>query len=225
MARPVLAIPFLTGTAELTECIASIDTDVRLLVINNSDTDLRDLEGRWERVIDMPNNIGYSASVNLAIKAYPQEAHWLIANHDVVFAPGDLDRLAEEMTKVGPRWVGINDWRVFGINSDCIERVGFWDENFHPAYCEDADYEYRCTLAGVRWYHLEGGTTHVGSASIREPRYRDGNARSYPANRDYFRRKWGGGLRGGETYTTPFGEGGSVAAWTLDPRRLREQAW
>jgi GT2 family glycosyltransferase len=219
---PVLTIPFLTGERDLDRCVKSIDADVSLTIIDNSDEGLA--PGWPAHVIELPHNIGYPASVNLAIKAYPHEPYWLIANHDVVFAPGDLDRLIAQMD-AGAHWVGINDWRVFGISAECVARVGFWDENFHPAYCEDADYEHRCTLAGVPWYFIEGGTTHVGSASIREARYAEANARSYPANRAYYRRKWGGELRGGETYATPFGEGGSVAAWSLDVRRLREQAW
>lgn len=221
----VLAIPFLTGETDLLCCLQSIDTDVRPLIIDNSDSGLPEMAERIH-VIEMPNNIGVAASWNLAIKCYPAEPFWLIANHDTVFAPGDLDRLIEEMRKPGPRWVGMNgDWRVFGINAECIETVGWFDEGFAPIYCEDADYEYRCTLAGVPWYFIEGGATHVGSASIQDPRYAAANARTYPANRSYYRAKWGGDLRGGERFTTPFDQGGHVGDWRLDIRRLREQAW
>ncbi len=220
---PVLAIPFLTGERDLIRCVESIDTDVRLLLIDNS---VEGIAEQWDaHVLEMPNNIGYPASVNLAIKCYPHEPFWLIANHDVVFAPGDLDRLIEEMHKPGPRWVGINDWRVFGLSAECVEAVGFWDENCHPAYMEDADYEYRCRLAGVPMYCIWGDTTHVGSASLQESRYQRGNARSYPSNRAYHRRKWGGELRGGEVFTSPFGQGGDVGDWRLDLRRLRDNAW
>jgi GT2 family glycosyltransferase len=217
----VLAIPFLTGQSDLDRCVASIDAQVDLLVIDNSESGLYD--HTWNGfVIEMPHNLGVAASWNLAIKAYPHEPYWLIANHDTVFAPGDLDRLIAEMQRPGPRWVGINgDWRAFGINAECIETVGFFDENYVPVYCEDADYEYRCDLAGVPRYFIEGGTTHVGSASIREPRYGAANARTYPRNRDYFRRKWGGDLRGSEVFTTPFDAGGSIRDWTLDLSRLR----
>lgn len=221
---PVLAIPFLTGERDLIACVESIDTDVRLLIIDNSDEGIAE---QWDaHIVELPHNIGVAASWNLAIKCYPHEPFWLIANHDTVFAPGDLDRLIDEMGKPGPRWVGMNgDWRVFGIKAECIERVGFFDESFVPVYCEDADYERRCTLADVPWYFIEGGATHVGSASIRQPRYAAANARSYPANRAYFRAKWGGDIRGGETFTTPFGQGGHVGDWRLDLRRLRDQAW
>jgi GT2 family glycosyltransferase len=118
------------------------------------------------------------------------------------------------------------DWRVFGINRECVEAVGFFDENFHPCYCEDADYEYRCTLAGVPWSFIPGGATHEGSAAIRsEARYAAGNARSYPENRAYYEAKWGGPLRGGERYASPFDQGGPVSEWDLRLSRLRLLAW
>lgn len=215
---PVLTIPFLTGEADLARCISSIDTDVRLVVIDNSDEGLTDPDlAGW--VIELPHNIGYPAGVNLAIKCYPHEPYWLIANHDVVFAPGDLDRLIAEMQKPGPRWVGMNgDWRVFGINAECIDTVGWFDERYVPCYGEDVDYERRCTLAGVPWYFIDGGATHAGSASIREPRYGARNAVTWPANLAYHVAKWGGGFRGGETFTTPFDGHPPVAGVS----RLRE---
>lgn len=212
--KPVLAVPFLTGKADLQRCVESIDTKVRLVVIDNSEDGL-DQHDTWgprrhanasgHFVIELPHNIGVAASWNLAIKCHPHEPFWLVANHDTVFAPGDLDRLIEEMAKPGPRWVGMNgDWRVFGINAECVDAVGFFDEAFVPIYCEDADYERRCTLAGVPWYFIDGGATHVGSATIRDPRYAAANARTYPLNREWYRRKWGGDPRGGEAFATPF---------------------
>lgn len=218
----VLAIPFLTGEADLRRCLASIDADVSVVVIDNSVEGLAEPTSAW--VMEAPHNIGVAASWNLAIKAYPQEPFWLIANHDTVFAPGDLDRLITEMGKPGPRWVGMNgDWRVFGINAECVERVGWFDERFHPVYLEDCDYERRCTLAGVPWYFIEGGATHVGSASIKDPHYGARNAVTYPANRQLYREKWGGEPRSSETFTEPFDGHGTMEG--CDLKRLRELAW
>lgn len=230
---PVLAIPVISRFDLLRACVASIDAPVgRLVVIDNSP---RGLGGAVEAVCpptvgDLcvtrpPSNLGYPGSVNHVIKTHPAAPWWCIANADVVFGSGDLARLAETMTAYPGGWVGINDWRVFGLSAAAIERVGLFDENFHPAYCEDADYEYRCTLAGVPWGAIAGTTTHEGSVTIKEAPYGARNSQTYPANRAYYRAKWGGELRGGERYTTPFDAGGSVADWTLDLRRLRDQQW
>lgn len=220
----VLGIPVLNRPDLLRECLASIDLDVRLVVIDNSGTGLMgDIAAdiRPDALIVEPAaNLGYTASVNHIIRSFPDEPRWLIANADTAFAPGELAKLAEE-----PGWTGIVDWRVFSLDAATVDAVGFWDENFYN-YCSDADYEYRCTLAGVEWRKLPGNTTHVGSVCwTGDERGRANNARSYPAERDYYRRKWGGDLRGGETFTTPFARGGSVADWTLDRRHLVDIRW
>jgi len=221
---PVLIIPFLGHADELRACVESIDMDVRLIVIDNTTRSVAvDVCDGW--VIEPPGNLGYGASVNLAIKALPHEPYWLVANHDVVFAPGDLQRLAGATESGDWGWVGIHDWRVFGLTAGTVDRVGLWDEHFHPAYCEDADYERRCTLAGIRWGFIDGGTSHVGSIVLRD--HGADNARSYPANVAYYCAKWGvPGVRAPGGYATPFDRGGDLAEGT-EPTlpRLRANAW
>ena len=225
---PVIAIPVINRPDLLRACLASIDEPVeRLIVIDNSGTgELGDVasEARPDAlIVDPPANLGVAASWNLAIKSTAAAPWWCIANADTIFGPGDLERLAGSMQDRG--WVGMNgDWRVFGLWAETVERVGFFDENFHPIYCEDADYERRCDLSDVSWGFIDGGAKHEGSAAIRSG-FAEANARTYPANLDYYRRKWGGDLRGGEQFTTPFNRGGSVRDWSLDLSRLRTLAW
>lgn len=228
---PVLAIPCIGRPDLLQSCIASIDAPVgRLIVIDNSPHGLGGAAAEVcpPTVADLcvtrpPSNLGYPGSINLVIKTTAEAPWWCIANADVVFGPGDLARLASVMS--GPRWVGINDWRAFGLTFEAVERVGLWDENFWPAYLEDCDYEYRCTLAGVEWGFIEGSTTHEGSVTIKEGRYAQRNSVSYPSNVAYYARKWGGGHRGGETYQAPFNEPALLAHRGLDVRRVRDQQW
>jgi len=224
----VLAIPVINRPDLLRACLASIDEPIeRLIVIDNSGTGaLGDVASEVRPdalIVDPPSNLGVAASWNLAIKTTPDAPWWCIANADTAFGPGDLARLSDEMR--GSRWVGINgDWRAFGLTARAVELAGFFDESFAPIYCEDADYEYRCDLAGVERYFIDGGATHEGSAAIRSG-FAAENARTYPANLDYYQRKWGGHLRGGERFTSPFDRGGSVRDWTLDLSRLRALAW
>lgn len=225
-----IIVPCINRPDLLARFLESVDQPWPVVVIDNSDgPEIHEVcSAAGARWLGMGGtNLGVAASWNLGIRLHPAAPWWCIANADTVLAPGDLHRLAVAMGKPGPRWVGMNgDWRVFGINAECVEIVGLFDESFHPCYCEDADYEYRCDLSGVPWHTIAGGATHEGSAAIRsDERYAAGNARSYPANRAYYEAKWGGPLRGGERYTTPFDRGGSVRDWTLDLWRLRELAW
>lgn len=228
----ILGIPVISDPELLKACLDSIDHPIETLVVidNSPDGQMGDIAlsapecVRDVRVTEPPSNLGVAASWNFIIRTAPKAAWWAIANADTVFGPGDLERLAVEMEQPGPRWVGMcGDWRVFGINREAVETVGFFDENFHPVYLEDCDYEYRCTLAQVPWYFLDGTSTHLGSHALRH--YRERNNRTYPANVRYFASKWGGSHRGGEVFTSPFGRGGSVRDWSLDLSRLRDLAW
>lgn len=227
---PVLAIPVINRPDLLEACLRSIDHDVRLVIIDNSPEGFASLiadDRAW--IIQPPSNLGVAASWNLAIRTAPHDPYWLIANADTQFGPGDLAAMCAEMEKGGPRWVGVNgDWRLFGITAEAIETVGFFDEGgFVPIYCEDADMEYRCTLAGVPWYFIQGGSTHVGSVSYRSDE-RNGrhNARTYPSNVAYYVEKWGGPPRGGERFTRPWNRPDAhLGDWRLDLRRLRDNAW
>jgi GT2 family glycosyltransferase len=222
--KPVLAVPFLAG--DLRPFLDSIDLDVRLVVIDNSPTgETWDVVPDDAHVIDMPTNIGYTASVNLVIRSLPHEPYWLIANHDTVFAPGDLARLVAAVPDYG--WVGINDWSIFALTAETVERVGLWDEHFYN-YCSDADYERRCDLAGIRRGVIQGETRHDGSAVIKGyPRYSQANRRSYPTEVAYYCEKWGvPGVRHPGGHDTPFGRGGDLSDDThFALSRLREQAW
>lgn len=216
----------------LEQCVASIDEPVHLVVVDNSvghfavDVVADHFAGDYT-IAEPPANLGVAASWNHIIRTHPADPFWLIANADTEFGRGDLARLIAEMELGGPRWVGMNgDWRVFGLSAEAIDQAGFFDENFHPIYAEDADYEYRCRLAGVPWYFIDGGATHVGSVSWRSDEHNaQNNARTYPDNVEYYARKWGGYLRGGEIYETPFNSGSEVRSWALDRRRLAANEW
>lgn len=219
---PVLIVPVLVP-GRVGDMLASIDVPVGLRLVIDQGAGFPPPAGC--HVIRLTGNIGVAAAWNLGIKASPLAPWWAIVNDDVVFAPGDLARLAAAMAGPAPRVVTLDGFAAFGINQAALARVGWFDENFHPAYCEDADYEYRCRLAGVPIVSAPAGLRHERSSTISHPPYGAQNARTYPANYDYYRRKWGGSLRGGERFTSPFDAGGTPADWTLQFDRIRDLTW
>ena len=223
----ILGVPCISRPDLLLRLLDSLDAPVEVLVVDNSpDGSVSEAVGHRARCLWFPHNLGVAASWNLVLKSYPSEPYWLIANGDAELGQGDLALMRSEMDRGGARWVGMNgDWRLMGLTRGCVDAVGLFDENFHPVYCEDADYERRCDLAGVARYFVRGGATHAGSAAISEERYAEANARTYPSNVAHYARKWGTGVRNAGGHASPFGLGGTVRDWTLNFSRLRENAW
>jgi len=220
---PVLGVPTLIRYDLLQRMLETIDEPVGQIVLVDNGGSCPEPVGTW--VIHLPSNLGVAAAWNLVIKATPHAPWWLLVNDDVTFGPGDLASLAEAMTDLAPQLVTLSGFAAFALNRGAVERVGFFDENFHPAYDEDCDYEYRCTLAEVPIVKLPSHVQHERSATVRDPRLESYNGRTHPENTAYFRRKWGGAQRGGEVYRTPFDQGGSVAEWCLSIDRLDDLAW
>jgi GT2 family glycosyltransferase len=149
---PALIIPVLNRFDLLEECIASIDCAVEhLLVIDNGGkySIPSGLYGGKATVLNMPANLGVAGSWNLGIKSFPFAPYWVIASNDIKYAPGQLQKLAD---KSGPDVLikTSQAWSSFSIGSNVVKTVGLFDENYHPAYYEDNDYETRMDRLGLR---------------------------------------------------------------------------
>lgn len=229
---PALIVPILNQPELLDRLLASIDHPVeKVVVIDNGDVVDPFLGGHRAtpfpvHVIKPGANLGVGASWNLGIKATVGASWWLIVNHDIEFGAGDLAQLAG---RVEPRAMAVyklSALAAFGVTPPAIRAAGFWDENIHPAYNEDLDWERRAVLAGVLVIDCTFTGRHEGSATIGfDATLRYQNGRTHPDNDRYYAAKWGGLKEGGETFATPFDKGGSVADWTLDIERLRANAW
>lgn len=224
---PVIGVPILNRPELLDALIDSIDVRVeQTIVVDNGK--LFDLYGSESKlsVIQPGHNIGVSASWNLVMQVTPHAPWWLLVNNDVTFGPGDLAILAQTIDPELAAIYQMPSFSAFAMTQPGLTAVGYFDENFHPAYNEDLDMNRRAQLAGVPVIAVPFTGTHVGSATIySDARYRFRNGFTHPANDEYYARKWGGPKEGGETFTTPFNQGGHVGDWRLDPERLRNQAW
>ena len=222
MARIVIGVPFLNNDQGLQDLVRSIDVEyATLVVVDNSE------DQRAERLIreemnrtplpvwwaTLPRKGSVAASWNAIAGAYLSARvltdPLIISNDDVVFHPGTLQSMINFHHAHPDYAVALStaQWSCFLWDLPfCLERVGLFDEAFHPAYFEDCDYSYRLCLAGIPQLECDFPVTHQGSQTIgkyREDEMEVKHHRHFRRNRAYYRSKWGG-VNGAETYTRPF---------------------
>lgn len=118
------------------------------------------------------------------------------------------------------------DFSCFMISRDTIRVIGWFDENFRGAYCEDQDYHARCGMArkhiaqhndqdiDVSRVHFKRLSTapyfHFSSQTIsRNPQLRAEISEMHSRNISYYLQKYGGehpDVMDGKGYATPFGD-------------------
>ena len=194
---PVMIVPVLTGPKILYAMLDSIDCPVaKLIIIDNGDC-LNTSTG-WPvknvqstKVIKMPANLGVAGSWNLGIKAAPFVPWWLIVNFDITWPAGSLQMFAEQgnadeiVLSQCPQ-----PWSAFAIGENVVQRVGLFDEGYHPAYFEDNDYARRCADEIVRPAPIP--VRHDNSSTLAAADYGEKNNRTYLSNLDYFQAGGGG---------------------------------
>ena len=111
---------------------------------------------------------------------------------------------------VEARYVG---WHLIAFHRDAIERVGRFDENFHPGYWEDCDYSRRLALAYALdppfWTKAE---CEVTLESFAHAIQLAGVVIDPEPLAAFYTAKWGG-MPSFETFTTPFDSGKPLSWW------------
>lgn len=130
----------------LDNCLKSIDVDWRhlILVDNSKDGICKKYENRGAMIFYYPENIGVSRSWNLGLQA---KAEWtFLVSISAIFPAGFSEVLVE--LKNANDYVFYTDRALHcgAISQKCVEKVGYFDENFYPAYFEDMDYYRRVRL-------------------------------------------------------------------------------
>ena len=144
---PVISIPILNRYDLLDASLNAVDFPVGEILIINNGTEIyqpkrKDLN---VRVLNLPSNLGISASWNLAIKLYPHESFWVFASADTIWRPGGLEKLFNMSGK--SRLVTTHrGFCVFSLGEDLVRGVGLFDEYFYPYLFEDSDYAERVRI-------------------------------------------------------------------------------
>lgn len=240
-----LGIPVLNRGDLLMRGITSIDHPIETLFIINNGNDTgvisatqkiqnREIEneGLFENIrIEKHRNLGCGPSWNHVMKN--SEGPWLFAGSDVKFLPGMLamlDRKAEEHPDASI--VCGNGYNVFLLTKTCIDKVGYFDENFYPAYFEDVDHFRRVALSGAKavgvdeFKCIHGEPPFWGSSTVKsDAEYDRKNGITFSNNQDYYIRKWGG-YPADEKYRTPFNKEVGLHWWELDAEmRQKNDIW
>ena len=206
---PCMIVPILKGPDILRRMLDTIDYPIaKLIIIDNGDA-LRHTAG-WPvehvqstKVIKMPANLGVAGSWNLGIKADPFAPWWLVTNLDVEWPAGSLRMFAEQAGEGVLLAQSPQPYCAFSIGEDAVERVGLFDEGFHPAYFEDNDYEMRCAVEGVKVKRSTIPVIHHNSSTLGF--FGEINNRTYASNAEY--------MNGKRSHPGPGG-------WNLERRRV-----
>ena len=214
---PVLGVPILARPELLYRFLRSVDHPVgHLVIVDNGGVVDEDLA--WQSceqaervsVIHIPTggNLGVAGSWNLIVKVTPKAPFWMIANFDIVCPPGTLRSMAEAAPHTGLVLCGETQaWCLFTVSAQAVDRLGLFDESYHPAYFEDDDYLRRAVCHGVSVARNLDAPVHHDNSSTLAAGYADANNLTFNLNAAYYQAKADRG---------DFTEG----RWSLERRRM-----
>lgn len=165
-----------------TACFESLDPAIRphVLLVDNSQ-----------------ENRGVPASWNLAARRVVAEEldYLVIVSAAMRFTDGGRDLVAAFTDTTQAGFNTQHGWHCIAIHRRVFAAIGYFDENFFPAYYEDSDFIRRMELAGFHnpvtqppaFAYLEVAAECVATAHA----HKAGVAVDFQRQRNYFIKKWG----------------------------------
>jgi len=218
---PIFGVLVLNRGDLLLRLFESIDYPVdEFIIINNGKA--KDVREAIEKIVDMfpgkvrvrtpEKNTGVAPGWNWIFTNF-DKPWYFIAGNDVMFTPGDLEKMATvawEKHEVVGKVFGNQGHNAHITTKLALEKVGLYDENFYPAYLEDCDYMWRCKLTGVERAEtpgcniIHGEAPLWGSSTIHSNNeYRILNGITHGNGFKYYHHKWGGN-NDAEVYEHPY---------------------
>lgn len=209
-----ICVPTITQYDALDKLISSVPEEVSVIIIDNggnyknypvmdiSEVDDGDpntknfYETNRVSVFNPQTNIGVAGSWNWFLRNTPpnDDKYWLIANDDVTLQANTMNVIYNSAPSNPMMLDGEGTWSFFSLHYDTVEKVGYFDENFFPAYFEDNDYDHRMGLENLSpTYNPEFKYDHEGSATLKamDPERKKKHHIEFRTNRAYFNKKWG----------------------------------
>ncbi len=211
VAVPLLGVPILNGADHLERLLASLSCRIgTLALVDNSGGPgpvadlLAGLERHGHPWVDRVRiarpfaNLGVAASWNLILRSFPQASFCLMLNHDVVLASGALELALQRIDPKSPQWLGLLDgsaaFSAFLITALAWNRIGWFEQAFHPAYFEDLDYRERlaadpqieCISQGPWLEPMQLANPSCSATLADDDRLRQWNGASFQLNRLWY---------------------------------------
>ena len=223
---PVMGVAIVNGTHWIDKMLQSIDYPVDNFVIFNNNgrnqitQELEELKNKSSPFIKefhlchLPHNLGCGGAWNMIIKSFIHAPYWLINSHDVQFTSGFLEQMVSKasdpevgMVHCNASGEYVNDDITYNIGSfECflikdwaVQQIGLFDENIHPAYCEDVDFTLRLvnnpikrSVVTLPYIHGEDKYSTTGSQTWRTDfSLKDKIDIAHNMNAQYIVDKWG----------------------------------
>ncbi len=226
---PVISTAVVDETTLVERLINSVDYPTEnFFIVNNSGNDfvyekLKRIASKKHDYIDkitvcnLPSNIGWVGCLNLTIKSFLNAEYWIMSCDDLCFKNGFLQEMVtksqnEEIGVVtggeghkNYQNVSLGTWSVFLVKDMVIDKIGLFDDNLYPAYCEDIDIilnlEYhnikRDFVSDSMWFNRDGDGgdyNQEGSLWKKEDKNKDVSSRKKvnELNQKYLNDKWCG---------------------------------
>jgi hypothetical protein len=144
------------------------------------------------------NNWGVAGGWNILLREAFYNRNYdgvVIVGSDTQFLNGFWDSFATDLGKYD-FIESSHQFNCFYMSKDCFDIVGSFDENFYPAYVEDDDYRIRLQKAKIVYTVNKGSKRlllHDHSSTVRRnPKYALSSFKTFPMNKEYMTKKWGG---------------------------------
>ena len=174
-------------------CIGGIEPSVREALIEVKTTDFRALTVTVKRV---PGNLGVAGSWNAIIDHFGGGC--IIANNDITFRPNALEQIVSDLERRRECVLQhILASACFYVNERFTATLGWFDENFYPAYHEDQEMSIRAAALNVSRCNVSNGASngvhHMGSRTLKtcDVAQRQLIRRAQRLTGIYLARRWG----------------------------------
>lgn len=229
---PCIGCAFYNRRDLLQKLISSIDHEVEwFFTANNGQQSLHELrfpefvKGVGEEVNETNFGCagGWNQCMDFAFNRKELESVFIVGN-DIEFHMGDLARMEKAVTDFPEAdfIFGNHSFSNFVVKRSGFDKLGWFDENFYPAYWEDSDAWMRITRnKSIKTIHATGlHTKHEGSATIKsDSTLRSQNGITFETNRRHYYEKWGQH----EEYEHPFNNPNTpLNFWQLSSNRMAQ---